>query len=172
MKKTLRNIVIAGAGIASLMPSKSEAQDTTYGRLIDFSGGRNYNIPLMYKVTKRNLDGVTFIDERGKTSTVSSHSFLCKNLHKLGKYPLNCFEIVTPTDYDNVKWIRVPYSGQVWNSYTSERLHHHEFEWADYQNQVAKKNGVENMKDFKGKTILIPDLDKDGKVKSGKRAHR
>src|SRR3989344_2295206 len=82
-------------------------------------------------------------------------------------------KIFTLEDYQKAEWIEVPYSGEIWSSYMGEKISR-VGNWATYKKGVAvyekndfryvEKNGKEHIVGVKGKTIYIPDLDKDGSV--------
>jgi hypothetical protein len=76
-------------------------------------------------------------------------------------------------DYSEANWIQVPYEGQIWDSYMAENIVKSKSNWAEYQWVVGVKNGQgDYLENFKGKTILLPDIDGDGSVTSGKNKFR
>ena len=84
--------------------------------------------------------------------------------------------LLTEENFTNVEWISAPFKGEVWSGYMGERIPHYSKNLRLYENMVAQRNGFRYIeKDnqryivgFKGKTILLPDLDNSGGVISGK----
>jgi hypothetical protein len=67
-------------------------------------------------------------------------------------------------DIQNAHWYRVQNtSGTVWRGYTGENTNKTQLHWAEYQDRVCEKNKVENVNKL-GESVLLPDVDKDGKV--------
>jgi hypothetical protein len=83
-----------------------------------------------------------------------------------------------PTDelYESVDWITVPCPTEITSFYNGEKIAKSKSILHEYEEKVAERNGLEITERngtryivcIEGKTIELPDLDKDNKVTSGK----
>ena len=88
--------------------------------------------------------------------------------------------ILTEDDFFKAEWISAPYKGEIWSSYMGEKIPRYNANWKIYQRMIAERNGFTYLeKDgkryiigFREKRILLPDLDSDEYVVSGKETAR
>jgi hypothetical protein len=79
-------------------------------------------------------------------------------------------------NFNDAEWISVPYNREVWSGYMGEDIARSRENWDRYQWEVGSRinpnnSGYSNLRSFRGDSISLPDLDKDGWVTSGRTKH-
>ena len=68
--------------------------------------------------------------------------------------------LLKPTDFTKAKWIEFyNENGRIWSCYANENIPQNQSNWHLYIDEVRKRNN----NNLEGR-ILLPDLDRDGKV--------